>query len=309
MAYTSYKASAPGSFMISGEHAVLRGKLALVAAVDKRMTVCLTPRSDQTVLIKSARLGEYKAQLSQITSEPPFEFVLTSIAEYQSILPSGFELTIEADFSHKVGLSSSAAVTVATIAVLSKFSGKTLTEREYFLKACKVIQQVQGLGSGADVAASVYGGVLAYTRDPLDIEIVEHYPKLHLIYSGYKTSTPDVVAQVDERVKKHTPFYRAIFNAIHAASEALKEAFTEKNSLSIGQWFNRHYALQDAMQLACPSIKKIVRELRAMPSILGVKISGAGLGDCVLAVGELNPDTLPGQLTIKVSSTGLLLDE
>ena len=39
-----YTASAPGSLMLFGEHAVLHGHAALVAAVDRRVTVTLRPR-------------------------------------------------------------------------------------------------------------------------------------------------------------------------------------------------------------------------------------------------------------------------
>ena len=46
--------SAPGSLMISGEHAVLHGRHALVGAVDQRVRVMLTPRADDTIRICSA---------------------------------------------------------------------------------------------------------------------------------------------------------------------------------------------------------------------------------------------------------------
>ena len=54
------KASAPGSLMLMGEHAVLHGKKALVCAIDQRISVSLTPREDARISIVSA-LGEYSA--------------------------------------------------------------------------------------------------------------------------------------------------------------------------------------------------------------------------------------------------------
>ena len=51
-----FKASAPGSLMLLGEHAVLHGKPALVGALDKRITVTLTPmRHDRIEIISNQR--------------------------------------------------------------------------------------------------------------------------------------------------------------------------------------------------------------------------------------------------------------
>ena len=51
MAQKSYSATAPGSLMLLGEHAVLAGKSALVCAVNKRMRITLTPNASQIVTI------------------------------------------------------------------------------------------------------------------------------------------------------------------------------------------------------------------------------------------------------------------
>lgn len=73
-----FKASAPGSLMLLGEYAVLHGKHALVCAVDKRMTVKLSPRNDSVITIRSA-LGEHQTSISRIKSVVPFQFVLTTL--------------------------------------------------------------------------------------------------------------------------------------------------------------------------------------------------------------------------------------
>ena len=49
-------ASAPGSIMITGEHAVVYGHKAIVAAVEQRISVTLTPRQDDQVRITSESL-------------------------------------------------------------------------------------------------------------------------------------------------------------------------------------------------------------------------------------------------------------
>ena len=39
-------------------------------------------------------------------------------------------------------------------------------------------------------------------------------------------------------------------------------------------------------------LSKMIADLRAEPNILGAKISGSGLGDCVIGLGEIAEQTL-----------------
>ena len=149
--------------MLMGEHAVLYGRRALVAAVHRRIRVRLEPRADGQVRIASA-LGEIEVPLGRFKTQTPFRFVMAALRRYEERLPSGFDLRIESDFPHDVGLGSSAAVTVATCAVLERWTGTATYARPWdlFRQGREIIREVQGLGSGADVAASVFGGILSY---------------------------------------------------------------------------------------------------------------------------------------------------
>ena len=62
----------------------------------------------------------------------------------------------------KYGLGSSAAVTVATIKALSEFYELNLSKEHLFKLASIAHLNVQGNGSLGDIAASVYGGWIAY---------------------------------------------------------------------------------------------------------------------------------------------------
>ena len=64
--------------MVLGEYAVLENTPALVAAIDKRLTVSLMPRQDQKIEIISA-LGKYESILKDFVVVPPFTFVLSAI--------------------------------------------------------------------------------------------------------------------------------------------------------------------------------------------------------------------------------------
>ncbi|WP_251365723.1 hypothetical protein [Coxiella-like endosymbiont of Rhipicephalus sanguineus] len=72
--------------MLLGEYAVLQGKTALVAAINKFISITLKPRSDDRIFIDSA-LGTLTLHRHQITLQAPFEFVLATLAS-KSHLPA-----------------------------------------------------------------------------------------------------------------------------------------------------------------------------------------------------------------------------
>ncbi|MFN7098736.1 MAG: galactokinase family protein, partial [Gammaproteobacteria bacterium] len=115
MACTVFNASAPGSLMVMGEHAVLAGKLALCMAVEQRVHVSLQPRTDNIIHLSSNAFPDYQTTCDQIKIEKPYQFVLGVLSAYQTNLNSGCDIHIVADFSHTMGLGSSAAVTVARV--------------------------------------------------------------------------------------------------------------------------------------------------------------------------------------------------
>lgn len=309
MAYALYSASAPGSFMISGEHAVLRGELALVGAIDKRITVHLRPRSDAEIVIRSDSLGEFRTNLTRLTVQPPFQFVLATIQYVQEKLVFGFELTIDSELSHVMGLSSSAAVTVATLAVLMRFAGLIKSSKQdLFRIAQAIIRRVQGFGSGADIAAAIFGGILAFRSEPLSIKYVAVGAiPWHLVYTGYKTPTSIVIANVNEKAEQYPLYYQALFQAIGAISEQMLSALENGNLSLLGEWMNRHAALQASMGLVCSRAKAIFEQSMAMPNVHGVKLSGSGLGDCVLVLGELAASDFSTVMNIMIAPQGLIM--
>ncbi|MCC5850695.1 MAG: GHMP kinase, partial [Verrucomicrobia bacterium] len=106
-------ASAPGTLMLMGEHAVLHGHRALCAAVDPRISVSLHPRQDRRLRVVSA-LGEMETDLKSLEPVPPFTFVMEAVR--RSGIHRGLDLDIQSGFSAEIGFGSSAAVTVATVA-------------------------------------------------------------------------------------------------------------------------------------------------------------------------------------------------
>lgn len=299
----SYKASAPGSLMLLGEYAILHGKQALVCAVNKRMTVTLRPRVDNKIQIQSV-LGFLETDLKHLKVVSPFQFVLAVLSKYRKHLPSGFDLHIEAEFSDQIGFGSSAAVTVATLSVLYAWLGKTLSAIDSIREARAIVQKVQGLGSGADVAACVLGGMVAYKMQSLSAEKLPHMHPLTVVYSGYKTPTVEAVNQVRQRYLAQPKVFKSLFQAMEFCTAEGIQAVRQQQWKNLGAVMNIQQGLLDALGVNTPLLHAIVDSLRQQPAILGAKISGSGLGDCLVGLGAA---TLPVWADNKVQTLSVAM--
>ena len=308
MARALFRASAPGNLMLLGEHAVLHGRRALCCAVDKRMEVRLTPLKTKTLEIASA-LGSYESSLDEPAPSDRFSFILHAVEKQKNKLPGGMRLEVKSGFSSTVGLGSSAAVTVAATAALMAYSGQPCSREEIFREARGTIRAVQGLGSGADAASSVFGGVLVYRMDPLEIRKLSHCPPITLVYSGYKEPTVKVVKHLEQRREKDPELFENIFNAIDQSVPKAADAVEAQDWPALGRIMNAHQDFMAQMELTTPDLDRIITILRASPGISGAKISGSGLGDCAVGIGVAKlKDIGYDVIRVGISAEGLRLD-
>lgn len=284
--------------MLMGEHAVLHGKQALACAVNKRISVRKHLRSDDQIIIHSS-LGTYQSSRKALQPDPRFTFVLACLQD----VPSGLELTIESEFSHEVGLGSSAAVCVAT---LGSLYGPTISPKDLFDKSIAIVRQVQQVASGADVAASVFGGIVLYRMNPCQITPLAKSIPLTLIYSGSKMKTKEVIERVLKSKNKHPSLFDAIFDAMDMATLEAKTALLCNDYEALGRLFSLHHGLQDALGTCNQALAEIVHTLQNTPGIYGAKISGSGLGDCAIGLGTTILDSKYQQIPVQASQQGVL---
>lgn len=208
------RASAPGKLFLIGEYAVLDGAPALLGAVDRRVTVTLTPSHDARWSLTAPNLGLNALDLGADARRRDghdntararlavFEAVhAESAAALGERLPPQ-QVTIDSsDFArdgHKLGLGSSAAVAAALCAALSRAAGEALTRVALAHRAIAAHRRAQnGAGSGGDVATSVYGGLLSYTRDTRPVPLAWPTELAFLaVVTGDGARTPDLVGRV-----------------------------------------------------------------------------------------------------------------
>ncbi len=300
-----FSGKAPGSLILMGEYAVLHGHPALVASIQTYIQATLTPRDDDIIHIESS-LGEFQQSINTINLDnlnnlnnlaiQKFSYVLTAIAlckkQYNKTI-SGFNLTIDSEFAANLGLGSSAAVTVAVLQALYAWLNPNYQKHDLFNSALAVVRQVQKRGSGADVAASVFGGILQYTAEPFHIAEIPHWPPTTILYSGHKTTTTDALAQLAQRNTENLNTAHELIEKLGQLSRLAIDLAWQQEWLLLGKHMNDAQKLLTALEVSTPAIDALIHELMSLPYIYGAKLSGAGLGDCVIGIGTKVAEHLP----------------
>lgn len=299
--YKTLKYKCPGSLMIMGEHAVLHGKPAIVASINQYLEVKLDVSSiNNTAALLTVPLVtiettldspiSYTQELDKITIVKPLDYILAVIQYFQpqlAKLACNYKFTVTSEINHQMGLGSSAAIIIATIHVILDFLDQDLDKYKILEIGKQILLQVQGSGSGADLAASLCRGVLWYEMEPIKVEKLHETLPLVAVYSGYKLSTASVIAKINRAMSStaQNSHYSQIFNLIADLVYCAKDCIVNENWTELGQLFNMHYGLQEALGVSDENLSKIVYQLKSHPSIVGAKISGSGLGDCVIGLG------------------------
>ncbi len=299
------KFSAPGNLMLMGEHAILHGEPALAMAVAKRITLSLEPVNSTSIEIVSA-LGHYTSDLHHIEPSDTFAFLVAAIEQVPE-LSSGFKVSIESEFSHQVGLGSSAAVTASMVAALLEHASVLVTPEEVFKRALAAVHQVQnGRGSGTDLAACIYGGIVAYEMAERIVRPLALTPEIDLYYVGYKMKTPDVLALVETYAQRSPEIYAKLYRLMGDVTRASEAAINSSDLVQLGQLMNQYSGLMEALGVCDQKLAQLQYQLRTDPGVLGVKISGSGLGDSVLALGKADSKRISfDHIPVSISKDGL----
>ena len=162
---------APGKLFVIGEYAVLQGERALVAAVDSGIECRVEPRTAGWQIV-APDLG-VDAMLGRGPLDPRATLLARAVdvgaRAFAGVEPKRVTVRGRGEgVGKKVGLGGSAASVVAILGALAAAAGENPANEEVrrtlFDLALSVHRDHQnGRGSGADVAASVYGGWIDYS--------------------------------------------------------------------------------------------------------------------------------------------------
>ena len=280
---SAWTITAPGKLFFAGEYGVLHGGTAVVAAVDRRVVARFVQGAAASTPVVAEAIAAVRAHCQATGASLP-----DGAPEIDSAALS--------DAGRKLGLGSSAAVAAAAVAVLLEAAGLNVeAERSLVFTLAERAHRASqgGRGSGADVAAAVLGGVIAYTRPegggaPSIRPLV---PPTHLTPVVVSTGTPSAtvghVTAVERLAARDPETHARRLREIRGAADAFLQGYEAGDGPGLLQAVGAaHQALaalgRDAdLPIVTPALEaaaKLARELGG-----AAKPSGAGGGDVGVA--------------------------
>jgi len=292
-------ASAPGKVILCGEHAVVFSEPAIVMAINKRVFVSAELRSDNAIYISSTDLNlsgyftgwAFKSEVKRSEAATKLYPIWVAVKKTLELSNKnlGVNIFVHSELPPSIGLGSSAAVAVATVAAVGRAAGIRVSRKEICSVAHEAEKIVHGQPSGIDTSISTYGGVIAFRRDegfvplktPTSIPIVIGNTKI-------ERSTGDLVRHVRELRELYPNVINPLIHAIGHISIMAAEALGKGDLLQLGNLMNINHGLLVAIGVSNENLDRLVAVAKGAGA-LGAKLTGAGGGGCMIAL------TTPGK--------------
>jgi phosphomevalonate kinase len=328
---------APGKLYIAGEYAVLEQDCpAILVAINQFIRVTIMETNSTTGLIHSKQYSQssihwvrHGARMVIDNRDNPFEYILSAISYTerfcieQGIKMKVYDLHINSDLDSadgkKYGLGSSAAVTVATVKAILRFYNVPFSNELVYKLSAISHYSVQGNGSAGDIAASVYGGWIAYqtfNKDWLKKELIhkslstilnEAWPglKIQLLtppqgmqlligWSHKPASTSLLVDETNANKAALNDEYKCFLKSSRKCVLEMIAGF-EQNNVQLIQHKIRenrkllqYFAKINQIAIEIPRLSKLINIAESFGG--AAKTSGAGNGDCGIVITDSKTD-------------------
>ncbi len=269
--------SSPGKIHLLGEHAVVYGKPALLAAIDKRLYV------------KVKRLDSYQGTTDtgvRIKTSEGGKLILECISVFRKAFVikkfPPLEINVSSNISTGSGLGSSAALSASVIGALMKGVKNIWNPVRINELAFEVEKMAHGNPSGADNTTVVFGGLVWYRKEfdflksiwslPLSPYKI---PSFFLIDSGRpKESTKEMVEFVSLLYKRRKGMMESVFSDQELQTKKLLLSFRKDNKSEMIEALKCGERNLEKMGVVGAKAYKIIREIEVSGG--AGKICGAG---------------------------------
>ncbi|MBN1464305.1 mevalonate kinase [candidate division KSB1 bacterium] len=291
------RAVAPGKLILSGEHAVVYGKPALVLAVDRFAQAIITSNSDPRVhfelidlhessSVSVEALQELKARLlrdyqlflngelniRQVLVQPFHLFAFLFISFIDSVplkLDGGIHISLSADIPIGCGMGSSAATLLALLKGLTGFFKIDFKSDDYFAQGVEAEKLQHGRPSGVDPYIALHGGFVRFQNREAERLPVPDVP-IHLVHSGRPSST---TGECVEHVARH--FADAvIWDDFEFVTLEMQRALLKSDVPEVQRWVRENNKLLTTIGVVPRRVGDFIHNIEVAGG--AAKIAGAG---------------------------------
>lgn len=319
-------ASAPGRVNIIGEHTDYNGGQVLPIAIDRRtyVAVRIRPQATSSRVSSTAepRAGEFDASLPE-RAGAWWDYMAGVCATIKSdgVTPPQFDGLVSSDVPIGAGLSSSAALEVATALAVTELTRQTLDKKNLALAGWRAENQFVGVNSGvmdqfasalceSQSALHVWCDTLATETVPMRecVLIFDTATTRSLRGSQFNTRRSEC-EQAFQLLKSRFPELGNLADAsiaeiedaelpdvlsrraLHVAEENLRVGTVVGQLQTTGHLpgemlFESHESLRVQYECSTPQLDWFVSRMQRCEGVSGARLTGAGWGGCAIAVGS-----------------------
>ena len=319
-------ASAPGRINLIGEHLDYNGGQVLPMAIDRRIYVALKARPNAALsrVVSASQSVSAQFDIAGILRSGQWWDYVTGVcaafAARNATLPQ-IEAGVTADLPSAAGLSSSAALELATCVSLAALIGDRRALNDLAMLAWDLENQFVGVAVGVmDQFASALcaqGQALHIWCDSLDTELVAMKEAVLI----FDTAVPRSLrgSQFNQRreecdealrlLRQRNPELENLASAhpdqvraarlprtlekraLHVTEENLRvetlvASLKKTGSVSGETLYASHESLRAQYECSTPELDWFVDKVREISGVRGARLTGAGWGGCAIAVGD-----------------------
>ncbi len=261
---------APGKIILSGEHAVVYGQPAIVAAVDRYLTL------KATFSPSSVDHSYWREQLQRFNS-----YSVSDLLHQLNAPDNQVMVNLESDITIGCGMGSSAALAVALSALVLTLADEPMTSERINELAYQLEKQMHGNPSGADNSIVVWGGCLRFQKKsekvkdlkPLPVNI--KIPTFFLVNTGRpQENTGEMVALVRAKQAQDEANINAILTQIGHITEQIQLLLVGQVADEIDELISANERLLEQLGVVSPAVQKLIRQIAKLGG--SAKITGAG---------------------------------
>jgi mevalonate kinase len=285
-------ASAPAKVILFGEHFVVYENPAILAAINKRIAATARILKEDKIVIKSD-IG-----LAGVYANSKFKVLRGGTGAARSLDPihlairrvlaankkkRGIRIDVRSKVPHGIGLGSSAATCVATVAAVDSLFARH--KKQWICQnAIHSEQMIHENSSGADCYVSTFGGLIKYSRGEGYTRINAKKPlSLVICNTGLTHSTGDLVAKVKKFKRDNELLFRDLTKqANEICSDALRGIELGIHE-RLGPLMVENQALLRQIGVSHEQAEGLI-EACVNAGALGAKVTGAGGGGAVIAL-------------------------
>lgn len=272
---------AHSKLILVGEHAVVYGKPAIAIPFPLKVKSTVEKNPGEIILSSVYYVGSIDTIPEKMKG---IAACIRATLHYMGKPVNGLLIRLQSSIPLGRGLGSSAAIAIAIVRSLFSFYGRTVSQKE--LTTLVEIAEVYAHGnpSGIDMAAASSECPIFFKNEEKETAIKMGAP-FHFVVadSGRIGDTHTAVKKVKEQLRIEPKKIHSVLERIEKITYEAKVVLADGNSYLLGQLLNLNHSELIKLGVSDRGLNRLVEAAKSAGS-LGAKLTGGGLGGCVLAL-------------------------